>query len=274
MPIEITMPKLSDSMEEGTILRWYKHEGETVTQGELLAEVETDKADMELEAEQSGTLTEIRVKEGQAAAVGAVIAVLGADAKPAPPRSTSAASSPAPAAGATNHAKPAAAAESAAAKPPARATVTAPTPIRPASQVKPPAPAAKATVAVPPRPERAATLATGRQEVSKLRLTVAKQMTAAKREIPHFYVTAEVDMTEAAKMRAGLATQTGAERITFTHLLIRALALTLRRHPRVNASWADGAITYHDDVNIGVAVALEDGLIAPVLRGCQKLSLR
>src|SRR5262245_26617101 len=131
MPIEITMPKLSDTMEEGTILRWYKHEGETVTKGELLAEVETDKADMELEAEQTGVLTEIRVKEGQAAAVGAVIAVLGADAKPAQPRSTSA--TPAPAAGT---AAPTPSQSAPAAKPAARAPGTAPTPIKPAPQVK------------------------------------------------------------------------------------------------------------------------------------------
>src|SRR5262245_40226554 len=123
MPTEITMPKLSDTMEEGTILRWYKHEGETVTKGELLAEVETDKADMELEAEQTGILTEIRVKEGQAAAVGAVIAVLGADAKPAQPRSPS--PTPPPAAGAPAPSQPAPAA-----KPAARAPGTASTPIK------------------------------------------------------------------------------------------------------------------------------------------------
>src|SRR5438093_10449227 len=77
MPIEVTMPKLSDTMEEGTILRWLKQVGEHVEQGEVLAEVETDKADMELEASDSGTLAEIKVKEGESAAVGAVLAVLG-----------------------------------------------------------------------------------------------------------------------------------------------------------------------------------------------------
>ena len=97
-------------------------------------------------------------------------------------------------------------------------------------------------------------------------------MSASKREVPHFYVTSEIDMSEAARVRAALAGEVS-ERVTFTHLLIRALALTLARHPRVNASWSDGAIVYHDDVNIGIAVAVEDGLIAPVLRGCQRLSL-
>jgi pyruvate dehydrogenase E2 component (dihydrolipoamide acetyltransferase) len=100
-------------------------------------------------------------------------------------------------------------------------------------------------------------------------------MAAAKRDIPHFYVTAEVDMSDATRLRAQLtASETVAERITYTHLIIRAVALTLARHPRVNASWSDGGIIYHDDINIGIAVAVDDGLVAPVLRGCQHLSLR
>jgi pyruvate dehydrogenase E2 component (dihydrolipoamide acetyltransferase) len=81
-------------------------------------------------------------------------------------------------------------------------------------------------------------------------------------------------MSDAARLRAALAADTVPERITFTHLMIRALALTLPRHPRVNASWSDGGIVYHDDINIGVAVAVEDGLVAPVLRGCQNMTLR
>jgi pyruvate dehydrogenase E2 component (dihydrolipoamide acetyltransferase) len=267
MPIEITMPKLSDTMEEGTILRWYKREGEVVTAGELLAEVETDKADMELEAEQAGILTEIRVKEGEAAAVGAVIAILGGSPKIAET----------PSAGNASPAPPAPVAPGPPTQPaPAiqPAAVAASPPRTPDTRTQPAAPAK----AAPPIAERAPATASppaGRQQVSKLRLTVAKQMSAAKREMPHFYVVSEIDMSEAAKMRAALATYAAVpERITFTHLLIRALALTLRRHPRVNASWTDGAITYHEDINIGVAVALEDGLIAPVLRGCQNLSLR
>src|SRR6266851_794152 len=92
MPTEITMPKLSDTMEEGTILRWLKRIGERVEKGEVLAEVETDKADMELEADKAGTLTEIRVNEGQSAAVGAVLALLAdsAAAKPQEPRAQAA----------------------------------------------------------------------------------------------------------------------------------------------------------------------------------------
>ena len=274
MAIDIKMPKLSDTMEEGTILRWFKHPGDRVAEGELLAEVETDKADMELEAESSGTLAEIRVQEGETAGVGAVIAVLdGAEARdtsaakptqlPSPP--TSPPSSPAP---------PAAPRGAAQVPPRGSPASLAPRPGTPAQAVPPAARATPPSTPRAPRPAPAPPTA-DKPQVSKLRLTVAKQMTSSKRDVPHFYVTCEIDMSEAARLRAALA-DSGAvtERITVTHLLIRALALVLPRHPRVNASWSDGAIVYHDDVNIGVAVAVEDGLIAPVVRRCQHLSVR
>ena len=256
MPIEITMPKLSDTMEDGTILRWLKRVGESVAKGEVLAEVETDKADMELEAEQSGTLSEIRVKEGDSAAVGAVIAVLN-DARPAATPPQPAAAVPAPPKGVA---------------PPKPATRPTPPPL---PSTTPGAARTRATPSPSTLPPLAEPTPSGRQEESKLRRAVAKQMTAAKRDMPHFYVTAEIDMSNAAQLRAQLtASKAVSERITYTHLIIRALALTLPRHPRVNASWADGGIVYHDDINIGIAVAIDDGLIAPVLRGCQHLSLR
>ena len=268
MSIEITMPKLSDTMEEGTILRWLKKVGESVAKGEVLAEVETDKADMELEAEHSGIVSEIRVKEGAAASVGAVIAVLNAA------RTATAAPQPAAAAAAT----PTSTLRTA--PPPAKPTTIPPPPtaksvkspsVPPPPPNPPPAPAATKWT---PRREAETPLASGRQGESKLRLAVAKQMSASKRDIPHFYVTAEIDMSDAARLRATLAADTMPERITFTHLIIRALALTLPRHQRVNASWSDGGTVYHDDINIGIAVAVEDGLVAPVLRGCQDLTLR
>ena len=255
MPTEITMPKLSDTMEEGTILRWYKHAGDHVERGEVLAEVETDKADMELEAERSGTLREVRVQEGHVAAVGAVIAVLD-DGAAAEQARTAAAPAPT-ASNASAPTAPAPPPPPRAAAPPARAASVLPPPPQTASTPRPPAPSAE------------------RGEVSKLRLAVAKQMALSKREIPHFYVTSEVDMSEAARLRAPLAAS-GAmpEHITFTHLLIRALAMTLPRHPRLNASWSERGVEFHDDVNIAIAVAVDDGLLAPVLRGCQAMTLR
>jgi pyruvate dehydrogenase E2 component (dihydrolipoyllysine-residue acetyltransferase) len=272
MPTEITMPKLSDTMEEGTILRWLKRIGDRIEKGEVLAEVETDKADMELEADKAGTLAEIRVPEGQAAAVGAVLAILAdsAAAKPQEPRAQAATAEvrPAPAQSAPPvHPPGPAAAPPGAAKP-----AVPPPPARAARPARPPLP----PVSTPqPSPALTQPPPTGRQEQSKLRLAVAKQMVASKREAPHFYVVCEIDMSEVARLRASLAASGAiAERITFTHFIMRALALVLPRHPRVNASWSDGAIVYHDEVNIGVAVAVEDGLIAPVVRGCHNLTLR
>jgi pyruvate dehydrogenase E2 component (dihydrolipoyllysine-residue acetyltransferase) len=276
MPIEITMPKLSDTMEEGTILRWLKRVGEPVAKGEILAEVETDKADMELEAEQGGTLGKILVQEGDSAAVGAVIAVLN-DARaavaapqplatPAPPKPGPASAPPVP--------PPTPPPPPSAARPAKSASAPPPSTTPPAARARN-APAPPTTKWSPRSDAPAQAAPRGRQEESKLRLAVAKQMTAAKRDVPHFYVTAEIDMSDAARLRGQLAaSQAVAERITYTHLIVRALAVTLARHPRVNASWSEGGIVYHDDINIGVAVAVEDGLVAPVLRGCQHLSLR
>jgi len=280
MPIEITMPKLSDTMEEGTILRWLKHEGDHIEKGDALAEVETDKADMELEADRSGTLGEIRVKEGQAAPVGAVIALMG-DADGRAPGTGAAATPSTPPAAAAKSIPPAPDAPKSNA-PKAAAPKPVPTPPAPAAQAAPPQRPASPAPAAPPRTQwkphqtdAAPPAPTGPQAESKLRAAVAKQMTAAKRDVPHFYVTCEIDMSDAARLRASLADSGAvAERITFTHLIIRAVTVTLQRHPRINASWADGGITFHEDINVGIAVAVDDGLIAPVLRGCQNLSLQ
>jgi pyruvate dehydrogenase E2 component (dihydrolipoamide acetyltransferase) len=273
MPTAITMPKLSDTMEAGTILRWYKHEGEHVEAGEVLAEVETDKADMEVEAPASGTLAEICVQEGSSAAVGAVIAVLNGTERVAQRKPQAAqpldggAKQPAPlgAASALPRAEGGAPAPHVA-EPPRPPTP----PLLQAAPPPPPAPSARWQPQV-----QSAAAPRGTQPLSKLRQTVAKQMVASKRDVPHFYVTAEIDMSEAARLRASIsASGLVTARVTFTHLMMRALALVLQRHPRVNASWSEGGVIYHDDVNIGVAVAVEDGLVAPVVRGCQHLSLR
>ena len=199
MPTEITMPKLSDTMKEGTILRWYKHEGEHVEAGEVLAEVETDKADMEVEASASGTLAEIRVQEGAAAAVGAVIAVLDGTERAAQ--------------GAQHPVQPL--------PPPLRAVPP------PALAAPPASPSARWQ----PRGQAAAA-PHGTQPLSKLRQAVAKQMAASKRDVPHFYVTAEIAMSEATRLRASIsASGTIPERVTFTHLMIRALALISAASP-------------------------------------------
>jgi pyruvate dehydrogenase E2 component (dihydrolipoamide acetyltransferase) len=107
-----------------------------------------------------------------------------------------------------------------------------------------------------------------------MRLTIARRMSEANREIPHFYLTAEIDMSEAWRLRQAIKESGTIPGLTVTHVITRAVALALAEHPRVNASWRDGAVEFHDDVNVGIAVAVEDGLIVPVLHRAQELSLR
>ncbi|HSQ00102.1 MAG TPA: dihydrolipoamide acetyltransferase family protein, partial [Candidatus Dormibacteraeota bacterium] len=136
----------------------------------------------------------------------------------------------------------------------------------------PPA-ASEATASDAAAPAAAQPTRSRREEISRMRATVARRMTEAKREIPHFYVTAEVDMTEAMHLRESIRRRETMPGLTVTHLLVRALAIGLVRHPHVNASWQDGGIIVHDDVNIGIAVAVDDGLVVPVVHRVQTLTL-
>jgi pyruvate dehydrogenase E2 component (dihydrolipoamide acetyltransferase) len=316
MPIDVTMPKLSDTMEEGKILRWMKRPGDRVAIGEIIAEVETDKANMELEAYDEGVLSELRLAEGESAPVGAVIAVLAepGEAK-APPagKKTAAAKQPAPEKGAPE--KPAPPAEKrAAAKPePARE------PWRP-TVVRRPAPedehvkasplarriardrdldlrtvsgsgpggrivekdveaalAGRAQPSAEPKPAPAAPRGApapapaGRVELSRIRRTTAKRMGEAKREIPHFYATAEIAMDEAVRLKEALVGLGGEyDGLTYPHLLVKAVGLALRRVPELNASYDGDAMVLHEAVNVGVATAVDDGLVVPVIRNCDR----
>jgi pyruvate dehydrogenase E2 component (dihydrolipoamide acetyltransferase) len=333
MPTEVTMPRLSDTMEEGKILKWLKSVGDAVAVGDVLAEVETDKANMELEAFDAGVLSEIRVAEGDAAPVGAVIAVLGGEAKVAPAKRAEPA------------ADPAAPAQAAAAKPApqkAAGAATSARPAKPAPSVKPPgtadgkpAGAAKAptasddrvrasprarriasergidlsrvqgtgpggrileqdlttatsgAAAATERPEQApaeeqppverAPAAKGaaprgggrRVELGKIRRTTASRMAAAKRDVPHFYATSDLDAGALMQVKDDLRGRGGEwSGVTVTHLLLKAVGVALREVPELNASWDDGAVVMHDEVNVGLAVSIDDGLIVPVVRRC------
>ncbi|HLK09928.1 MAG TPA: dihydrolipoamide acetyltransferase family protein [Candidatus Binatia bacterium] len=294
MSIDVTMPKLSDTMEEGKVLRWLKHVGDRVAPGDVLAEVETDKADMELEAYDEGVLAEVRTQEGETVAVGTVIAVLagpgeGVTAAPTPP-------APAPP------------------KPPAaRAESPRPTLVRRAEPPPPAAPGERVRASplarrvaeehgvdlagiagsgpggrIVERDVRAAVggreapaspaeapAAVKRIELGKIRRTTARRMAEAKREVPHFYVTAEVAMDEAAQLKAQLARLGGEwEGLTFTHLLLKATGLALRRVPEMNASLDGDALLVHEAVNVGLATAVDDGLLVPVVRSCDATPLR
>jgi pyruvate dehydrogenase E2 component (dihydrolipoamide acetyltransferase) len=307
---KVVMPKLSEAMESGKIITWLKREGERIQPGDILAEVETDKADVEMEAFGAGVLRKILVPAGEKATVGALIGVI---AEPADDISAVLASAPAGAA------VPAAAPPSAA-SPAARPAMAPPQPAvaqaAPALSVAVPASAGRvkasplakkiaaqsgvdlrllqgsgpggrivrrdvdAARAVPRGPVAAAALAPAAagpeyedRPLTQIRAAIARRMPLSKAPVPHFYVTSEVAMDRAWDLREELNALDGQPKISLNDFVLRACALTLTTHPEINASFQGDAIRVHHRAHLGIAVALEDGLITPVLRDCQAKSL-
>jgi pyruvate dehydrogenase E2 component (dihydrolipoamide acetyltransferase) len=285
---DVLMPRLSDTMAEGTLLQWIKHEGDAVQRGDVIAEVETDKAIMEIEAYDSGVLTRIIVEPGSTVPIGQPIAVIGkpTDATPAPdaPAATSAPApsrlpmSPLARAMATKHGLDLtritgtgpggrivrADVESAiAAQAGASPDEAAPRPVRPVV----------ADVAAPPQASRE-TEESEQVPLSSIRRITAQRLTESA-GVPHFYLTSVVDADALLALRADVnaALAGGAPRVSITDLLIRACAVTLRSHPQVNSSWAGDHLLRHRRVNIGCAVALDDGLIVPVVQDADRKNL-
>ncbi|HEV8663693.1 MAG TPA: dihydrolipoamide acetyltransferase family protein [Candidatus Methylomirabilis sp.] len=315
MATEVVMPKLGADMQEGKIVRWLKKEGDPVKKGEIIAEVETDKADIEMEAYASGVLRKILTPAGQVAPVGTPVAVIADEGEDvsalvagrAPEAAAVPAAAPAPKAAAPAPARDEGGApgrvkasplarklarargvdlrlvqgsgpggrvvradiEQAAAAAPA-AAVTAP---RPA--VAPPRPApAPAPPAAPAIPAVAAAAAAGEAiPLTPIRRAIATRMVQSKAPVPHFYLTLDADMTRAQELRASLNAHDESLKLSFTDILLKACALTLPKHPYVNASFAGDKIQFHREVHVGIAVALEDGLITPVLRDVDKKGL-
>jgi pyruvate dehydrogenase E2 component (dihydrolipoamide acetyltransferase) len=269
--VNVVMPKLSDTMEEGKILRWLKKPGDRVAVGDVLAEVETDKADMELEAEAAGVLGKILIDEGGSASVGEAIAQLTDDGGVAETRKSEASTGAADSVPKSDTRPP---------KPEPRA----PRPIVPpspkASRPLGPRPAtarseSRVPATSPVRPASSPAESRGsREELSKIRRTVARRMAESKREVPHFYMSADVDMSECARLKQSLATARPEPPISYTHLLLRGVALSLVKHPRINARYvADDAVEFLSAVHLGIAVALDDGLIVPVVHDCESKDL-
>jgi pyruvate dehydrogenase E2 component (dihydrolipoamide acetyltransferase) len=321
MPIEILMPALSPTMTEGNLAKWLKKEGDEVHSGDVLAEIETDKATMEVEAVDDGKIGKILVPEGaQGIKVNAPIALLlgeGEDAsalknftedlpQPAPP------SAPPP---------PAESAQSAPAAPapPARESgngriFASPLARRMAQQAgldldairgsgpqgriiksdieaalslghAAPAPAsarsATAPQPVPAAPllskDRVAALAGNppytERPLNAMRRVIARRLTESKQTVPHFYLTIDCEIDALLKIRAELNAKSEAYRISVNDFVIRAAALGLRHVPAANASWSDDAILLWDTVDIAVAVALDDGLITPIVKAADRKGL-
>jgi len=310
MPTDITMPKLSDTMTEGRLVSWKKGVGDTVARGEIIAEVETDKATMELEAFASGVLVEQRVKIGEMVAVGTVIGVIGAageaaatkeETPPSAPEATWQPPAPEPEAAAVGGGPERVMELPEAVEPPPLAAAEHPDDTRASPAVRRLArekgidlhrvqgsgpegrilqedlerfqTGTEVTEKLPAEGESAAGPAEGKTEpLSRMRSAIAKVTGEAWRTIPHFYETMEIDMKEAVEVIREL--KGGGHAVTFNDLVIKGVAMALAAFPRLNASFAGDRIVLHDAINIGFAVAMDDGLQVPVVKECQRLSLK
>jgi pyruvate dehydrogenase E2 component (dihydrolipoamide acetyltransferase) len=342
MPIEITMPKLTDTMTEATLAKWLKKEGDKINPGDMIAEVETDKATQELEVFEGGTVAKIVVGEGGKMAVGALIAVIAkpgedvkavaAGVKVGPSNGT--AKAPATASKAsientTNEKAPIGA--SAGSPAPAVPTAVAPQPqaavedhnegsepevlhagkvrvsplarkiadqrgidvstlrgtgpegrvirrdvldaaARPAAAK--PAPSAQSATKSAAPPMIAAKLEAKTLPLSNMRQTIARRLVQSKQTIPHFYLSIDVVMDKLIELRGQVNDQLAPEKLSVTDFIARAVAIALARVPAMNASFAETAIQQHGSVELGIAVALDDGLVVPVIKQAHTKGVR
>jgi pyruvate dehydrogenase E2 component (dihydrolipoamide acetyltransferase) len=329
MATQVIMPKLAPPMEEGQLSRWLKKEGDKVSMGEPLAEIDTDKATMEMQALGDGVLRKIFIQEGESAPLGQLIAVIGE-----PDEDISAITSQAPAnAPAKVDASPAETKEEVDEPKPAKPAETetpaggngrqAPAPVaQPATGrliVSPlaarmaaesgidlrsvngsgpggriikrdveglinqkgsavPSVATKQThlraVGSPAqKSEIAAASAYHDEPASEMRRTIARRLVTSLGPVPHFFLTTEIEMDRAAEMRSGINTLDPELKISVNDIIIKVAAAALLQHPQVNASFQDKVVRYYEHADIGVAVAIEEGLITPIIRAADQKSL-
>jgi pyruvate dehydrogenase E2 component (dihydrolipoamide acetyltransferase) len=301
---EIVMPRLSDTMEEGTILRWLKRDGDFVRRGEELVEIETDKAAMVYESDGEGLLR-IVAAVGDTLAVGATIAhvgeaaggveaAAGADVEALEVERPAAAETAPPQADATAHEEEGRVKASPLARRIARESgvdlhalagtgpggriVRADVEAAPAAssdtEAPVPATAAPAPAGTPAPAEEQPTLAervaaakgeTTVVELSRTQQTIARRMAESKATIPDFSLAVEVDMERCVALRTELKRLSPEGAPTYNDMVVKACALSLREHPRANGTWRDGRIELHSRVNVGVAVAAEDALVVPTV---------
>lgn len=302
----VRMPKLSDTMTEGTVAAWHKKVGDKVKSGELLAEIETDKATMEFESYVDGVLLYIGVEKGKTVAVDALLAVFGKEgedvsaivaaegAAPAAKEDAPVAAAPAPTAPVVETPKPVA--------PVATAPISAP--------VSAPKPANDGRMRVSPLAKKLAedkglplqyipgsgdggrivrrdidafmagaavqsanaVESYSEENVSQMRKTIARRLAESKFTAPHFYLTMEIDMGRAVEARAAINAATGSK-VSFNDMVIKATSLALKQHPKINSSWRGDTIRYNNHVHMGVAVAVDEGLLVPVVRFADTKSL-
>ncbi|MCZ6892168.1 MAG: dihydrolipoamide acetyltransferase family protein [Chloroflexi bacterium] len=297
MAKELVMPQMGYDMQQGTVVRWIKKEGDQVVRGEPVAEIETDKAVVEMESIGGGVLRKIIAPEGTVAQVGEVIGII---AEPDEDISSLEAKGPKPAATAPPppKASPAPAKAPAAEQPPAPASageikaspvakrlaqelgvnlgqVTGTGPggriIREDVEAAAQSPGAQAAA---PAPAAAAPAEAGRTELTRMRQAIARITSLSKQQIPHYYVGNEIDMTAAMEMRRQVNEKIGGDpRVTVNDLIIKAVTIALSDFPALNASFKDDHLETHPYINIGIAIDLEQGLIVPSIANCEAKSL-
>jgi pyruvate dehydrogenase E2 component (dihydrolipoamide acetyltransferase) len=282
----VVMPRLSDSMEEATIVRWLKGDGEVVSKGEPIAEVETDKATVEFDAGADGMLR-ILVREGETVALGAVIATIGEASEPRQGTLSSTGTtsearsvSPVPARPGPAPPLPVAAGKTPETGNGSDRVKASPLARRLARQSQidlrgitgsgPGGRIVKADLETAPAPAPAARGAKGivtTVQPSRTQVQIAQRMAESKATIPDFTLHAEVDMGQAVGFRAQLrkAGRSGEAVPSYNDMVIKACALALREHPRANAAYRDGAFELYERVNVGIAVAADDSLIVPTV---------
>lgn len=332
MATQVIMPKLSPTMEEGQLSRWLKKEGDQVSMGEPLAEIDTDKATMEMQALASGVLRKILIQEGESAPLGQMIAIIGepdedisalANQVPEAPKSAATPPLEPPADTAAEQPKeptpeappaPPPAASSAQGngqQPPkgdgggrlivsplaARMAAEAGVDLRSISGSGPGgriikrdvegliSGGAKTGEAAPQgqlravEPNARPQVAPGEpstyhdEPISEMRRTIARRLVTSLGPIPHFFLTIEIEMDRVAEMRAGINAIEPDLKLSINDFIIKVAAAALVQHPQVNASFQDKAVRYYDHADIGVAVAIEDGLITPIIRSADQKSL-
>src|SRR5882762_2895935 len=333
MATEVIMPKLSPTMEEGQLSRWLKKEGDKVSMGEPLAEIDTDKATMEMQALGDGVLRKILIQEGESAPLGQLIAIIGEPdedissiASQAPASAPAKAAAPvaekkeeaeepkqAKAAGTEGHvggngrqasapvAQPATPATGRLIVSPLAARMAAESGIdlrsvngsgpggriikrdveglisQQSSATQPAATAKQPHLRVVGGVAQTSTIATASsyhdEPASEMRRTIAKRLVTSLGPVPHFFLTTEIEMDRAAEMRSGINALDEELKISINDIIIKVAAAALLQHPQVNASFQDKVVRYYEHADIGIAVAIQEGLITPIVRAAEQKSL-
>jgi pyruvate dehydrogenase E2 component (dihydrolipoamide acetyltransferase) len=279
---EVIMPALGMAQETGRVLRWLKAEGEAVAKGEPLMEVETDKVTVEIEAPAEGLLAGVRAEAGSDVPVGQAVALILAPGESAPENGASA---PVETPVVTSAAVAASEAPVTTPAPsgPGRRRLASPKARRLAAEQGidldalgdgsgPHGAVLAADIVATSGPPVAAARAGHELPVSRIWEVMAERTTRSWTTAPHFYLVREVDAGRLQSWRQVARARLGSD-VSVTDLLVRATAAALRAHPRVNGAWADGGLRANDDVNVGLAVAVEDGLVVPVVHGADRLGI-